>query len=326
MHTWFSRGKRHNKAASFRRYMCICHLGLHHKIFTLPNTIIMVILMWANAHLIHIPNHLGWGGVYYDENYFICWLDLRIWSYSFFYACVSVLLPIGFCFYAYCQIYLTIRSSKLSRNMIVNKKGESDVEKAARSAWQQEIMLVKTLFRIFVIFLLSWGPVAVLFCFNKSIYPPRWLNLLAILMAHGNSATNSLVYYFGNAALRPGTQKKRRNQTEGFSMKSRIPENTIHPVDTSIAKSEKWIGKLESWNAKRECGGTRRHETLRRQRWTKKNFTTSKNILVVHIVKVSIVDLLTAGCNILLTYCIFHHSQHYTVVQTSPSSSRCHTS
>ena len=146
--------------------------------------------------LCHIPLQVGWGASYFDENFFLCWLDLRLWSYSFFYAVVSVIVPISFCFFAYFQIYLTIRQTKQSRNLITQRKKVTEAEQAERSAWMQEIMLVRTLFKIFIIFLISWGPIAVLFCLNKVINPPRYVDLIAIMMAHGNSATNSVVYYW----------------------------------------------------------------------------------------------------------------------------------
>ncbi|XP_055353578.1 adenosine receptor A1-like isoform X2 [Paramacrobiotus metropolitanus] len=242
-------------AIAFERYICICHPGFHHKLFTLPNAVIMVTLLWVNAHLIHLPNHIGWGDIYYDENFFLCWLDLRLWSYSFFYASYSVLIPIGFSFYAYFNIYWTIRSTNLSRKLITksSSKGENDTEKQARSAWLEEVMLVKTLFRLFVIFLISWGPVAVLFCFNKLIHPPRWINLLAIMMAHGNSATNSVVYYWLNghasATLRSARTRISKKRGDVYPLKGKATGVTMtraSDVSRGESRAETKIGESQA--------------------------------------------------------------------------------
>ncbi|GAU96531.1 hypothetical protein RvY_07962 [Ramazzottius varieornatus] len=227
-------------AIAFERYLCICHQPLHRKLFTVRNCILMMITLWVLAHLIHLGNHVGWGSTYYDENYFLCWLDLRLWSYSFFYAVVSVLVPISFCFFAYFQIYLTIRRTKLSRSLITKKRADSATE---HSAWVQEIMLVKTLFRLFVIFLLSWGPIAVLFCLNKAIDPPRWVNLIAIMMAHGNSATNSVVYYWmnGHWGTTVKSAKSHMERAGYFSPNSVAPETRARskgPANTDSAENQ----------------------------------------------------------------------------------------
>ncbi|OQV19892.1 hypothetical protein BV898_06160 [Hypsibius exemplaris] len=228
-------------AIAFERYLCICHLPLHHRLFSRPLIpIIMMIILWVNAHLIHLPNHVGWGEAYYDENFFLCWLDLRLWSYSFFYAFVSVIIPIGFCFFAYFRIYLTIRKTTLSRNLITqapSRKNESEADRIARSAWREEIMLVKTLFKLFLVFIVSWGPVAVLFIFNKTIDAPRWVNLLAILMAHGNSATNSLLYYWLNGHWKTTVRSARTHL-------SKVQWSGVHAYGGSTGMSRNAVSQM----------------------------------------------------------------------------------
>lgn len=147
-----------------------------------------------------MPNIIGWGVTNYASDFYICTGDLRIWSYTVFWAILSVIVPVGVSFYAYLHIYLRVRASQSGRNLIAGKRRvnpDPTKNPGKRSSFMaEELTLIKALFKIFLIFLASWFPLAALFSFRSILHAPNWLNLLALLLAHGNSATNSLIYFW----------------------------------------------------------------------------------------------------------------------------------
>ncbi|OQV17914.1 hypothetical protein BV898_08043 [Hypsibius exemplaris] len=78
--------------------------------------------------------------------------------------------------------------------------------------FRTEVKLVKVLFRVFLIFLISWLPVGVLFTISSGYIAPKWLNMAALILAHGNSASNSVVYFWLNNHLRESKAKFLRSQ------------------------------------------------------------------------------------------------------------------
>ncbi|XP_055354300.1 melatonin receptor type 1B-B-like [Paramacrobiotus metropolitanus] len=183
------------------RYFSICHISWYQRIYTPMNSILMMLTIWVVSFLIWSPQLMGWGVVNYTPDFYICTADLRRWTYSLFWAVCSVIIPTSICFYAYLQIYLRIRNSTSGRHLIAGRRkatntGATNNRHASISGLAEEIRLIKALFRIFVIFLVSWTPLGLLFSFRSIYQAPKWLNLAALMLAHGNSATNAMVYFF----------------------------------------------------------------------------------------------------------------------------------
>lgn len=188
------------------RYFCICHASTYYKsLYTPARSILMVLSVWLIAYLIHMPNHIGWGTTNYASSFYLCTSELRLWSYTMFWATLGVVVPISGTFYAYLGIYLRVRVSQSGRSLLTGTRRRASADGSTVAFVVEEIALLKALFRIFVIFLVSWFPFAVLVALHTITDTPRWLNLYALLLAHGNSAINSLVYFWmtqnGNTTL-----------------------------------------------------------------------------------------------------------------------------
>lgn len=181
--------------------------------FTTRNTGLFILSIWIMCFLIHMPNHVGWGDSRYSTGFLLCTLDMETLSYSFFYGCCMV-AAIGATFYFYFKIYQTIRKSSLSKKMITGKVGKKETKKEeskegaipadhpktifSESHLRDEIKLAKTSFKIFIIFVLTWTPTAILILMGINGMVPAPVYLYAVLMAHSNSMANFFIYYVDN--------------------------------------------------------------------------------------------------------------------------------
>ncbi|XP_055337133.1 alpha-1A adrenergic receptor-like [Paramacrobiotus metropolitanus] len=187
-------------AISVERYICICHYAVYRNMFTPPRVALMIICLWIIAHSIHLPNVLGWGHTSYSGDLYLCTAELGLWSYSVFYGMSAILVPIGISFYAYLKIYLRVRRSRAGRRHLTGNKNQMPTSaaigadsdpvsynpkaqvihpKTRVSGVQGEMKLLQALFKMFTIFLASW-----------------------LLIAHGSSATNSVVYFWMTDLMR----------------------------------------------------------------------------------------------------------------------------
>ena len=152
---------------------------------------------------------------------------------------VGIGIPLLISFISYCKIYQLVRTSKSARNQIVARfrkatfevpsQGNSVVEsnpnstlisctvdpkpgrtqasrisKTKSQAFQQELTLVRTLFRSFAVFLVAWLPLAILLMLAPviGVVLPSWVYLFTVFLAHGSTATNSVLYYSTNRIFR----------------------------------------------------------------------------------------------------------------------------
>ncbi|XP_055355458.1 melatonin receptor type 1B-A-like [Paramacrobiotus metropolitanus] len=208
-------------AISVERYICICHHNLHSKLFTPLRTAGLIILLWIVANAIHAPNYLGWGRTGYTADLNLCTSELHLQSYSIFFGILAVIIPINISFYAYMQIYRRIRISRAGRRILVSHSRASTNSSADPTApgiippmqlraIRDEIQLAKALFKVFILFLLSWMPLGLFFILRSSVTFPKWYNFMGLILAHGSSATNSVIYFWMTDLLRTTKEGYRR--------------------------------------------------------------------------------------------------------------------
>uniref|UniRef100_A0A915KDY9 G-protein coupled receptors family 1 profile domain-containing protein n=1 Tax=Romanomermis culicivorax TaxID=13658 RepID=A0A915KDY9_ROMCU len=77
---------------------------------------------------------------------------------------------------------------------------ESDDKR--RDALKEELQVIKASFRVFILFLISWAPVAVLILVHPGSGVSRGVYIYAGLMAHANSTLNFLIYFLANDTFR----------------------------------------------------------------------------------------------------------------------------
>ncbi|GAU95472.1 hypothetical protein RvY_07084 [Ramazzottius varieornatus] len=127
---------------------------------------------------------------------------------------LGVLVPIAASFLAYLGIYLKVRHSTLVRKRISSRQADHKLSKAQRArlhvkqrVFHEDVKVAHALFRVFVIFLLMWLPVAVLIVMGRGTeVSPVWY-ILTILLAHGNSSINCVVYAASLESFRDGYMK-----------------------------------------------------------------------------------------------------------------------
>ncbi|XP_055350380.1 melatonin receptor type 1B-B-like [Paramacrobiotus metropolitanus] len=224
-------------AISLNRYVLICKPHLYNKIFTFRTSILCCLTIWIGAHLFHMPNHLGWGMNRFNVDYYICTFDIVTHSYAIFYIIMGVVVPLVGVLYGYTSIFLKVRSVKtqlrqhqsavlgngaahpaaageqrgsLPLEPLADEKGHAatngkSMRRPKRPGFtQDDVKLAKTLFAAFLVFLICWLLFALFVLAHQPEPVPGWLYVLAIVMAHGNSAVNPILYGMTNEKFRDG--------------------------------------------------------------------------------------------------------------------------
>jgi 7 transmembrane receptor (rhodopsin family) len=186
----------------------------------------MCLGVWVMIYAVELPTHLGWGDKRFSVVFFVCTFANHVHSYAMFYIGLGVLFPIGASFGAYLGIYLKVRNSTLfhrrinSRSMDkVQSKNDRAKHRASRRMFRENVRVAQALFRVFLIFVIMWLPVAILILMGKGTQVPHVWYILTILLAHGNSSINCIVYAASIEHFREGYFKIlgiKRRQRESF--------------------------------------------------------------------------------------------------------------
>lgn len=128
-----------------------------------------------------------------------CATDTDLFSYALFYA-AALLFAIVVAFVFYFKIYLVLRKSTLSKALIIGRRQSTTTEET--HALADEVKIVKTSFKIFILFFITWLPLALLLMFHMGDIVPSWVYLYAALSAHGNSTLNFIMYFMENDQFR----------------------------------------------------------------------------------------------------------------------------
>ena len=87
------------------------------------------------------------------------------------------------------------------------KKLCGKVTQSAQSWRNSEMRLAKTLFIIFVVFLICWSPYAVVVLIDRYDEWDKIVYVIIIQMAHTNSSLNSIIYAASNKDFREGYRR-----------------------------------------------------------------------------------------------------------------------
>ncbi|OWA51756.1 putative G-protein coupled receptor moody [Hypsibius exemplaris] len=228
-------------AISMNRYVLICKPHLYPRIYTFKSSILCCVGIWLLAHLLCMPNHVGWGRHRFSYEYYICTFDIVTHTYGIFYIMTGVIIPLVGVLFGYTAIFMKVHSVKKQiRNhqqslLVGNKRvsipttpggavvvagtateegapngvADTATEKPKKRPQKpgftvDDVKLAKTLFAAFLIFLICWLPFAIFVVSHDPDEIPRWLYVIAIIMAHGNSAVNPILYGLTNERFRDG--------------------------------------------------------------------------------------------------------------------------
>ncbi|OQV25772.1 putative Melatonin receptor type 1C [Hypsibius exemplaris] len=207
---------------SLNRYILICYPHLYKQLFTPWSTFFICFMIWFLCHMAHIPNHVGWGKISWNPDFYLCTFDvLDTHSYAIFYVFLGVLLPLVGVLYGYVSIFFKVRAVKISvrqhrRGAVLEKvekhgststKSKRPVQTQVAGFTREDIRLAKTLFVAFAVFFLCWLPFALLVLFGQPRIIPKWIYVVAMFMAHGNSAMNPIIYGMSNKKFREGYRR-----------------------------------------------------------------------------------------------------------------------
>ncbi|OQV25494.1 Uncharacterized protein C18orf8 [Hypsibius exemplaris] len=230
---------------SVSRYFLICKPHLYPRIFTLSNCILMCLVTWIISHLIHLPNHIGWGMNHFSENYYLCTFDVDSHHFAIFYVFLAMVVPLGGVLFGYTLIFLKVRNVRTTirrhkEKILVamtttipivdqpaiahdqakvppNGSGprRSTIRPTTSVVKRDDVTLAKTMFLAFAIFFVSWTPFALLVIANNPKAVPGWVYIVAIVLGHGNSAVNPILYGVSNKKFRDGYRHLLGNRTIG---------------------------------------------------------------------------------------------------------------
>ncbi|OQV23673.1 putative Melatonin receptor type 1B-B [Hypsibius exemplaris] len=227
---------------SLNRYVRICHQHVYHRIYTAEHTFLMCASVWLFCYAALIPTHTGWSRIVFDPDFYLCTADLiNFYSYALCYIAVGVFIPLTGVLFGYAKIFQKVRQSKIQVRRhrygqfqaIVNIPDELPKTKYIRKmspVSREDLMLVKTLFMAFIVFSVCWLPFAILVVAGHPIGVPKWVYVVAMVMAHGNSAMNPVLYGLSNDHFRKGYRR-----ITGCGRKNRLTgDSTIMDVASSL--------------------------------------------------------------------------------------------
>lgn len=197
---------------------------MYHQYFTTRRITFYISTIWIFSVLAHLPNHIGWGQIRYSFMLRYCAMDTDLFSYAWFYA-AALIVAIIVAFVYYLKIYLVLRKSTLSKTMIIGHKQDSSADHA--SAVSDEIKIIKTSFKIFVLFFISWSPLALLFVIHMGDKVPLYVYLYSALAAHCNSTLNFIMYFIENNQFRKALKELLSN---AFNCAPKIHSKTASSI------------------------------------------------------------------------------------------------
>lgn len=206
-----------NFLSFYFRCIFICHHQVYRRIYSWKKTILICFLLWVWCAIMEMPNFFGWGGHTFDMKTMACSYNrLADYSYTLFFCFFAIGLPLLVVFISYLRIFLYVRATKRQLERIATKGASGDDGKVAKGSHldqmmkgrrKEELQLVKTLFMVFVIFLVCWLPYAVVVLLDFADNWSKIAYVVVIQMGHTNSSLNSILYAASNKRFRHGYLK-----------------------------------------------------------------------------------------------------------------------
>jgi hypothetical protein len=118
---------------------------------------------------------------------------------------ISVLTPLAIVFFCYLRIFLFVRKCK--KDLLDIQRGDFGKSPKTLPWVNEDFRLIKTLFLVFVVFLICWSPYAFINIGDFDDEYPKIAYVIAIQMAHGSSSLNSILYAATNKRFRDGYRR-----------------------------------------------------------------------------------------------------------------------
>ncbi|XP_043935164.1 melatonin receptor type 1A-like [Protopterus annectens] len=171
------------------RYFCICHSTKYDKIYSMKNTYGYVFLTWIVIFTLLLPIATT-DALQYDPRTYSCVFNITAnLSLTLIMAAFQFIIPITIVLFCYLRIWILVIQVK------------SRVRQDSRQKLKpNEVRNFLTMFAVFVIFAVCWGPFASISLVvgfsptGKAPTIPDWLVVLSCFMAYVNNCLNGIVY------------------------------------------------------------------------------------------------------------------------------------
>ena len=154
------------------------------------------------------------------------------------------MIPVSVSCAAYVGIFRRVRNSNLVRNRILNDQDKPANKPSSKEGrmnlreFHRNVRIARALFRVFVIFLIMWVPVAVLILMGQGKQVNYVWYILTVLLAHGNSSVNCVVYALSLEHFREGYA---RLLGMTFNPRKNRP-NRVNTVDGALCTRDRTSG------------------------------------------------------------------------------------
>ncbi|XP_062585386.1 melatonin receptor type 1C-like [Saccostrea cucullata] len=220
------------------RYIYLYHNQVYDKVFNRFTCILFCITCWVVAFLFEFPNFIGWGGHYFDKKNHQCiWDRTASLSYTMFVSVGLIGGPLIVMTICYILIFQQIWETK--RDIY---KFDTENPLRMRKAWSETVRSSKTLFCIFVVFVICWTPYAITIALDVQDSLSTEVHLFVTLLAHLHSSVNCIIYTVGNKRFRMGILRlcgsRSSSMKSGSSNHDIITKRTSNSSNTPSVNSD----------------------------------------------------------------------------------------
>uniref|UniRef100_A0A3Q2NX84 Adenosine receptor A1 n=1 Tax=Fundulus heteroclitus TaxID=8078 RepID=A0A3Q2NX84_FUNHE len=197
-------------AIAIDRYLRVKIPTRYKRVVTPRRAGLAVVICWLLAFIVGLTPMFGWNNLkHLQENSsfhnitckFENVISMDYMVYFNFFGCVlpPLLLMLGIYVEIFYMIHKQLNNKKITSSY-------SDPNKY----YDKELSLAKSLFLVLFLFAISWLPLHTINCitlFCSSCYKPQIFLYIAILLSHGNSAVNPIIYAFRIKKFRTAFRK-----------------------------------------------------------------------------------------------------------------------
>ena len=202
---------------SFNRYVRICHHTVYPKIYNVQTVPFIVAGTWLICFCIDLPNLLGWGAHNFDARIMMCTYDYKeSYTYTVFFVSLGFGVPLLVTSFSYVRIIFIVKRAESN----ARRSAEDDVQTVTGNVqWASsvkgttnkrnklrntDIRLLRSVFTIWVVFIVMWSPYAIAILGDVHRVWPRTVYVVAAIVVHTNSSINGILYAATNRHFREG--------------------------------------------------------------------------------------------------------------------------
>ncbi|XP_043935152.1 melatonin receptor type 1C-like [Protopterus annectens] len=189
-------------AIAVNRYCCICHSNRYDKLYSMKNSYFYFGIVWVLTVIVLLPNIFA-DALQYDSRIYSCtFIESVNAACSMTVAVVHFIIPVSIIIFCYSSIWVLL--------IQVKYRIRQDTKKKLKPS---ELRSFLTMFTVFVIFIICWGPFSVssfIVGFSPPERAPKIPNSLYVLsyfIAYFNSCLSGFIYGVMNKNFRQEYKK-----------------------------------------------------------------------------------------------------------------------